>query len=310
MFLHETVMREEAVAGLQVRPDGIYVDATLGGGGHSDLIASRLSERGRLIGFDQDETAIRAAKERLVSHGDKVMIVKSNFRNMKGILADYGIREVDGVLFDLGVSSPQLDEEERGFSYNGAALLDMRMDREQPLSAYEVVNRYPEEKLAEIIFRYGEEKFARRIAREIVAARERKPVETTAELVAIIKRAIPAPARRKGPHPAKRTFQAIRIEVNDELNAFATALTDAIALLKPGGRVCVIAFHSLEDRIAKQTFQKYGQGCICPPDFPACACGRTPTVKVITKKPILPSDTEIAANPRARSAKLRIAEKL
>jgi 16S rRNA (cytosine1402-N4)-methyltransferase len=310
LFHHITVLKEEAVEGLNIRPDGIYVDCTLGGAGHSSLIAAKLNERGRLIGIDQDDAALRNAEEKLAPYGDKVTLVKSNFRRLKQVIADLGLAGVDGVLFDLGVSSPQLDEGERGFSYNADALLDMRMDREAPLTAYDVVNQWDEAEIARLIWEYGEEKFSRRIARQIAAHREKAPIETTGQLVEIIKEAIPAAARRTGPHPAKRTFQAIRIAVNDELHAFEEAVEAAIGLLHQGGRVSVITFHSLEDRICKQVFQRHAQGCLCPPDFPVCTCGNKPIIKIITKKPVMPSAEELAANPRARSAKLRVAEKI
>ncbi|MCM3078440.1 MULTISPECIES: 16S rRNA (cytosine(1402)-N(4))-methyltransferase RsmH [Brevibacillus] len=309
-FHHVTVLREEAVAGLNIRPGGIYVDCTLGGAGHSSLIASQLTDGGRLIAIDQDDWALDHARERLATAMDKVTLVKSNFRHIKEIVNDLDLEGVDGILFDLGVSSPQLDEGERGFSYNADAPLDMRMDQQAPLSAYDIINEWDEEEIARVIWEYGEEKFSRRIARQIVENRKKKPVETTGELVEIIKEAIPAAARRTGPHPAKRTFQAIRIAVNDELDAFKEAIIDAISVLRPGGRVSVITFHSLEDRICKQIFQEYSKGCTCPPAFPICACGNQATVKVITRKPVLPSDDELEANPRARSAKLRVAEKL
>lgn len=309
MFHHITVLREEAVNGLQIKPDGIYVDCTLGGAGHSSLIASLLSGKGRLICIDQDNTALEHAKQRLEAYQQQVTFVKSNFRYIKDILNDLELERVDGFLYDLGVSSPQLDEAERGFSYNHDAPLDMRMDRHQSLTAYDLVNSWSEEELANIIYRYGEEKFSRRIARKIVEARAEQPVHTTHELVELIKSAIPAAARRQGPHPAKRTFQAIRIAVNDELQAFEDSLGQALQALGPGGRISVITFHSLEDRICKQFFQQQSQGCICPPDFPQCVCGQEPKLKVMTRKPILPSELELEQNPRARSAKLRIAEK-
>ncbi|MGZ0049994.1 16S rRNA (cytosine(1402)-N(4))-methyltransferase RsmH [Brevibacillus gelatini] len=309
-FHHVTVLRDEAVDGLNIRPGGIYVDCTLGGAGHSSLIASRLTEGGRLIAVDQDDWAHDNARERLAPYMDKVTLVKSNFRHLKEIVKDLGLTGVDGVLFDLGVSSPQLDEGERGFSYNADAPLDMRMDQQATLSAYDIVNEWDEEELARIIWLYGEEKFSRRIARQIVQQRKKQPIRTTGELVELIKEGIPAAARRTGGHPAKRTFQAIRIAVNDELDAFKEAVTDAIDILNPGGRVSVITFHSLEDRICKQVYQDYSKGCTCPPSFPICTCGNEAIVKVITRKPILPSEEELAANPRARSAKLRVAEKL
>lgn len=310
MFHHITVLHQEAVDGLNIKPGGIYVDCTLGGAGHSSLIASRISGGGRLIAIDQDDIALANAEERLAPYMEHVTLVKSNFRRLKEVLEELRIPQIDGVLFDLGVSSPQLDEAERGFSYNADAPLDMRMDRTQPLSAYEVVNEWPEEEIASILFEYGEEKFARRIAKEIVGERKKNPVTTTGELVELIKRGIPAAARRTGPHPAKRTFQAIRIAVNDELNAFKEALEAGIELLAPGGRTSVITFHSLEDRICKQTYQEYSKGCICPPDFPQCACGNKPILKIITRKPIVPEEAELSENRRARSAKLRIAEKV
>ncbi|MED3499813.1 16S rRNA (cytosine(1402)-N(4))-methyltransferase RsmH [Brevibacillus agri] len=309
-FHHVTVLRDEAVDGLNIRPGGIYVDCTLGGAGHSSLIASRLTEGGRLIAIDQDDWAHDNARERLAPYMDKVTLVKSNFRHLKEIVKDLGLTGVDGVLFDLGVSSPQLDEGERGFSYNADAPLDMRMDQQAPLSAYDIVNEWDEEEIAKIIWLYGEEKFSRRIARQIVQQRKKQPIRTTGELVELIKEGIPAAARRTGGHPAKRTFQAIRIAVNDELDAFKEAVADAIDILNPGGRVSVITFHSLEDRICKQVYQDYSKGCKCPPSFPICTCGNEAIVKVITRKPILPSEEELAANPRARSAKLRVAEKV
>lgn len=309
-FHHITVLKEEAVAGLNIRPDGIYVDCTLGGAGHSSMIAAQLGAGGRLIAIDQDDVALANARGKLAAFGDRVTLVKSNFRRIRQVVEELGLSGVDGVLFDLGVSSPQLDEGERGFSYNADAPLDMRMDQTASLTAYEIVNEWAEEELAQIIWEYGEEKFSRKIARQIVQQREKEPIRTTGQLVEMIKEAIPAAARRTGPHPAKRTFQAIRIAVNDELNAFREAVADSIELLNPGGRISVITFHSLEDRICKQTFQDYAKGCTCPPAFPICTCGNQPVVKVITRKPILPSEAELEANPRARSAKLRIAEKL
>ncbi|WP_126425994.1 16S rRNA (cytosine(1402)-N(4))-methyltransferase RsmH [Brevibacillus marinus] len=310
MFQHITVLKEEAVDGLAIRPDGVYVDCTLGGGGHSSLIASRLEAGGRLIALDQDDAALQHARERLAAFADRVTVVKSNFRRLRDVLDELGVAKVDGVLYDLGVSSPQLDEAERGFSYNAEAPLDMRMDRDASLTAQEIVNQWPEAELARVIWEYGEEKFSRRIARQIALSRERAPIETTGQLVEIIKQAIPAPARRSGPHPAKRTFQALRIAVNDELGAFRESLRQAIELLAPGGRVSVITFHSLEDRICKETFQDYATGCICPPSFPQCTCGRQPALRIVTRKPITPSEAELSKNPRARSAKLRVAEKL
>ncbi|RAL26008.1 16S rRNA (cytosine(1402)-N(4))-methyltransferase RsmH [Thermoflavimicrobium daqui] len=309
MFKHETVLKFEAVEALQIKSDGIYVDCTLGGAGHSQKIASQLESTGTLIGLDQDERALEAARERLKDAVCRIFLVKSNFRRVKEIVNELGFSEVDGILFDLGVSSPQLDEGERGFSYHQDAPLDMRMDQEQERSAFHVVNDSSEEELIRILFEYGEEKFARRITREIIKRREQQPITTTFELVDLIKKAIPAPARRSGPHPARRTFQAIRIAVNDELNVFRDALAQSVELLKPGGRVSVITFHSLEDRICKQFFLEKAKGCICPPEFPVCTCNERPLLKVITKKPIIPNTEELERNIRARSAKLRIAEK-
>ncbi|GGE22601.1 ribosomal RNA small subunit methyltransferase H [Marinithermofilum abyssi] len=309
MFRHETVLKKEAVESLSIRPGGIYVDCTLGGAGHSSGIVEQLDPSGALIGIDQDDNALRAAAERLKGAACQVHLVKSNFRHLGRILGELGVDRVNGILFDLGVSSPQLDEAERGFSYQHDAPLDMRMDPEGELTAHEIVNSWPLEKIAKILRDYGEERFARRIAKKIVDQRMHKPIETTGELADLIKEAIPAPARRTGPHPARRSFQGIRIAVNDELNAFKDALQQAVDALKPGGRVSVITFHSLEDRICKRTFQELASGCICPPDFPVCTCGRKPVVRVITKKPVLPSPAEVDQNPRARSAKLRVAER-
>lgn len=310
MFQHKTVLLEEAVQGLNINPDGIYVDCTLGGAGHSFEIVSRLSNKGHLIAFDQDETAIQYAKEKLAPYQDRVTIIQSNFRYLKEKLLELGISKVDGILFDLGVSSPQLDTPERGFSYQHDAPLDMRMNQQQSLSAYLVVNEWPYEKLVNIFFRYGEEKFSKQIARKIEAAREKGPINTTGKLVDIIKEAIPAPARRTGGHPAKRVFQAIRIAVNDELKVFEEAIEQAIELLKPKGRVCVITFHSLEDRICKAAFKKAAETAHLPPNIPVIPDEYKPDIRIITKKPIVPSVKEIEENPRARSAKLRIAEKL
>jgi len=310
VFHHVTVLKQEAVDGLAVKPDGIYVDCTLGGAGHSMEIVKRLGESGRLIAFDQDETAIRHAQETLKPYMDRVQIVRSNFRYLERELEKLGVQGVDGVLFDLGVSSPQLDEAERGFSYNKDAELDMRMDRSMELTAEMIVNTWDEDRLARILTDYGEEKFARRIAKHIVQTRQREPIRTTEQLAEIIKEAIPAAARRTGPHPAKRSFQAIRIAVNDELGAFEDALAGAIEVLNPGGRIAVITFHSLEDRICKQFFAKHTERCTCPPDFPMCVCGKQGVLRLVNRKPILPGPEELKDNPRARSAKLRIAEKL
>ncbi len=310
MFRHETVLREEAVDGLKVRPEGIYVDCTLGGGGHSRLIADRLGPGGLLIGIDQDPDALKAARKRLAGAGCRIHLVRSNFRRLEEILDELQIDEADGFLFDLGVSSPQLDREERGFSYHRDAPLDMRMDPDREFTAYDLVNTWPEEEIARILSQYGEERFARRIAGRIVERRRRVPIRTTRELAEIIKESIPAAARRRGPHPARRSFQAIRIAVNDELGAFSSALDQAIKRLRKGGRICVISFHSLEDRICKRAFQAGERGCVCPSDFPVCVCNQRPFLRSVTKKPILPSPREVEQNPRARSAKLRIAEKI
>jgi len=316
MFHHITVLKEEAVEGLEIRPDGVYVDCTLGGAGHSSAIASQLNDQGLLIAFDQDDAALENAKTKLAPYMDKVKLVRSNFREIENQLRHIprtvkdGVPQVDGILFDLGVSSPQLDEADRGFSYNHDAELDMRMDRTTDLTAKEIVNEWPEQEIARILFEYGEEKFARRIAAVIAAARSKSVIETTGQLVELIKEGIPAAARRSGPHPAKRSFQALRIAVNDELGAFEEALEQSIRCLAPGGRVAVITFHSLEDRICKQTFAKYVERCTCPPDFPLCVCGSKGIVKLVNRKPIEAGKVELEANPRARSAKLRIAEKL
>ena len=303
-FHHVSVLHDECIEGLMIRPDGVYVDATLGGAGHSSSIAKRLTT-GHLYGLDQDDDALAVAGERLAPYGERVRLVKTNFRDM----AEHIHEPVDGILFDQGVSSFQLDEPSRGFSYMNDAPLDMRMDRSAGLSAYDVVNEYSREELRRIIADYGEERFAGPVAAAIVRAREQKPIETTLELAGIVASAIPN-AKREKQHPAKRTFQAIRIAVNDELGAVEQALQAAVGLLKPGGRVLVITFHSLEDRIVKSGFKKMANGCTCPPDFPVCVCGATPLVKVITNKPILPGKQELEENPRSRSAKLRIAEKL
>jgi 16S rRNA (cytosine1402-N4)-methyltransferase len=309
MFHHITVLKNEAVEGLDIKENGIYVDCTLGGAGHSALIASQLSGEGRLICIDQDDKALHNAEEILAQYSDRVTLIKSNFRHIHDVLEQLDIEKVDGFLYDLGVSSPQLDEAERGFSYNHDAPLDMRMDQSSSLTAYEVVNQWEEVEIANLIYRYGEEKFSRRIAKNIVEYRSDSSIETTFQLVEVIKKSIPAAARRQGPHPAKRTFQAIRIAVNDELQAFEDSLGQALERLHVGGRISVITFHSLEDRICKQFFKSESQGCTCPPDFPLCVCGQEPNLKIITKKPISPREEEVEENPRARSAKLRIAEK-
>ena len=310
MFEHTTVLLKEAVDGLNIKSNGIYVDCTLGGAGHSSLILSKLGADGKLFAFDQDETAIAHAKEKLAEYGDRLEIIKSNFLYLQEELENRGIFKVDGVLYDLGVSSPQLDTPERGFSYHHDAPLDMRMDNEADVSAYEVINHWAWEDLVRIFFRYGEEKFSKQIARKIEAARMVKPIETTAELVELIKDAIPAPARRKGGHPAKRVFQAVRIAVNDELAVFEKSLNQAIDLLKPEGRISVITFHSLEDRICKAAFKKASEIPQLPPGLPIIPDEYKPILKLISRKPILPSEEELEQNNRARSAKLRIAEKL
>lgn len=310
VFSHYSVLLNESVDGLSIKPDGIYVDCTLGGGGHSEAIASRLGDGGRLIAIDQDTAAIAASKIRLEKYSERIEFVRDNFRNVGDVLTRLGVDKIDGAVIDLGVSSYQLDTPERGFSYMHDAPLDMRMDPDAPLSAHEVVNSYSEEKLKKIIYDYSEERFAGRIAARICAAREVKPIETTYELVDIIKSAIPAKAREDGPHPAKRTFQAIRIEVNSELSIIEPTLDALIYSLRYGGRLSVITFHSLEDRIVKQTFARAAQGCTCPKDLPVCVCGNKPKVKIITHKPILPSEHELDENPRSRSAKLRVAQKL
>lgn len=309
-FQHETVLLHEATEGLAIDPEGIYVDCTLGGAGHTSLIIEQLNDEGHLFAFDQDQTAIDHALSSLTDEQKKkVTFIQSNFRYIKEELAERGISSVDGILYDLGVSSPQLDEAERGFSYHQDAPLDMRMNKEQELSAYEVVNDWEYSDLVRIFFRYGEEKFSKQIARKIEAYREERPIETTHDLVEIIKDAIPAPARRKGGHPAKRTFQAIRIAVNDELGALEDSLEQAIDLVHLGGRISVITFHSLEDRIVKQTFKEYSKLPDLPRGLPIIPEHEQPPLKLVNRKPILPSEEELEANNRARSAKLRIAEK-
>lgn len=308
-FKHVSVLLNECLEGLNIREDKIYVDCTLGGAGHSSQILKRLSNEGLLIGIDQDNDALTAAKERLKEFSN-VKYVHNNFYNIDSILEELNIPKVDGILMDLGVSSYQLDEGERGFSYMKDAPLDMRMNRENDFSAYDVVNNYSVEELYKVIKDYGEEKFAKRIAQFIVDRRVEKPIETTFELVDIIKAAIPAKARREGPHPAKRTFQAIRIEVNGELRILNKAIEDGVNRLNKGGRMAIITFHSLEDRIVKLKFRELADPCTCPKDFPVCICGKTPQVKVITRKAIEPSKQEVEENPRSRSAKLRIVEKI
>ena len=306
-FKHYSVMLDETIEELKVKPDGIYMDGTLGGGGHAYQVCRRL-KTGRFIGIDQDDAAIQAAGERLQPFGDLVTIVRSNYRNMKAVLEEHGVCRVDGILLDLGVSSHQLDTEDRGFSYRYDAPLDMRMDRRQGLSAKEIVNGYPEMELYRIIRDYGEDKFAKNIAKHIVKARTQKPIETTFELNEIIKAAIPAKMRKDG-HPSKQTFQAIRIECNRELEVLRESLDEFIELLNPGGRLCIITFHSLEDRMVKVAFKKNESPCTCPPEFPVCVCGKVSKGSVVTRKPILPSAKELEENSRSKSAKLRVFEK-
>ncbi|WP_160034203.1 16S rRNA (cytosine(1402)-N(4))-methyltransferase RsmH [Paenibacillus sp. An7] len=316
MFHHITVLKEEATEGLNIKQDGIYVDCTLGGAGHSSVIASKLGPKGRLIALDQDDWALDHAKSKLAEFDTNITLIKTNFRDLTEVLTAQdvpmqgGIPQVDGILYDLGVSSPQFDEGERGFSYNHDAPLDMRMDQSALLTARDIINEWSEEEIARILYVYGEEKFSRRIARVIVKKRKSAPIETTGELVDIIKEGIPAAARRTGGHPAKRSFQALRIAVNDELGAFEEALHQAVRCLKPGGRVSVITFHSLEDRICKQIFSSYLEKCTCPTDFPLCVCGGKGTLRLVNRKPMVPTEAELSQNPRARSAKLRVAEKL
>ena len=307
--IHVSVLLNECIDNLNIKPDGIYVDGTLGLGGHSYEIAKRL-ESGRLIGIDRDETAIERAGKRLAEFGERITLVHGNFSDTVDILDSLNIQAVDGMLFDLGVSSPQLDEAERGFSYMNDAPLDMRMDRSCGITAYDVVNTWPEEQLTRIFRDYGEERFARRISAAIAAQRDEKPIETTFELVDIIKGALPAPALREKQHPAKRSFQAIRIAVNDELGAVRTLMETAPDKLKIGGRLCVISFHSLEDRIVKSGIAARENGCTCPREAPICTCGFVKTLKSVCRKPILPGEDEIKRNPRSRSAKLRVAERV
>ena len=309
-FQHKSVLLQECIDALNIRPDGIYLDGTLGGAGHYSQIARRLTEGGRLIGVDRDRTALAAAKERLAPYADRVTLVHSNFAEIDAILDSLGIPAVDGMLFDLGVSSPQLDDASRGFSYMADAPLDMRMDKDDALTAGEVVNTWPQGELRRILYDYGEERYAPQIAAAICRAREKAPVETTLELVDIIRSAMPAQALREKQHPAKRSFQAIRIAVNDELGAVSRMMQAAVGRLNPGGRLAVITFHSLEDRIVKSEMQQAARGCTCPPEFPVCVSGKKPLVKLVTRKPIVSGPAELEENPRARSAKLRVAEKL
>lgn len=308
-FSHKSVLLEETIEGLNVKPEGIYVDGTLGGGGHALEVVKRLGDKGRFFGIDQDEAAIEAASERLSGYRDKITLIHDNYENAVLRIREKGISGVDGIVLDLGVSSYQLDTIERGFSYKYDTALDMRMDRRQPLSAKEIVNDYSQKELARIIRDYGEDKFANNIAKHIVAEREKEEIKTTFRLNEIIKGAIPARMRETGGHPSKRTFQAIRIECNRELEVLKNSLEEMITFLNPGGRICIITFHSLEDRIVKSAFKKQENPCICPPEFPVCMCGRQPLGKVITRKPVTPTDEEQERNSRSKSAKLRIFER-
>ena len=308
-FVHKSVLLKETIDGLKIKPDGIYVDGTLGGGGHASEVARRLSDKGSIIGIDQDAAAIEAAGIRLKDFGEKVTIVRSNYCDMKSQLGKLGIDKVDGIVLDLGVSSYQLDTAERGFSYREDAPLDMRMDRRQKMTARDIVNDYEERELYRVIRDYGEDKFAKTIAKHIVAARQKAPIETTGQLTEIIRASIPMKFQKKSGHPAKRTFQAIRIELNQELEVLKNSLDAMIDLLNPGGRLCIITFHSLEDRIVKSAFRKNENPCTCPSDFPVCVCGKISKGSIITRKPILPSKEEMEENSRAKSAKLRIFER-
>ena len=309
-FKHKSVLLEETIRNLKVKPDGIYVDGTLGGGGHAYEVCRQLSAKGSLIGIDQDEAAIEAAGERLQEFGDRVTIIRSNYCNMKKELQKIGITSVDGITLDLGVSSFQLDNAERGFTYREDVPLDMRMDQRGSRTARDNVNTYTENELYRVLRDYGEEKFAKKIARNICTARTDKPIETTGELIELTKQSIPMKMRAVGGHPAKKTFQAIRIELNQELEVLRNSLGDMIELLNDGGRICIITFHSLEDRIVKTIFKRNENPCTCPPDFPVCVCGKMSMGKVITRKPILPNEEEIAENKRSKSAKLRVFERI
>lgn len=308
-FSHKSVLLDETIEGLRIRPEGIYVDGTLGGGGHALEVVKRLKGQGRFFGIDQDEAAIAAAGERLKEYADRVSVIRDNYENAVSDLKNAGITGVDGIVLDLGVSSYQLDTVERGFSYKYDTKLDMRMDTRQTLSARDIVNEYSQAELARIIRDYGEDRFANNIAKHIVAARQQNPIETTFQLNEIIKAAIPAKMRAEGGHPSKRTFQAIRIECNRELEVLKNSLEEMITFLNPGGRICIITFHSLEDRIVKSAFKKQENPCTCPPNFPVCMCGKKPLGRIITRKPILPSAEELAENSRSKSAKLRIFER-
>ena len=307
---HISVLLDECIEYLNIKPDGVYVDGTLGLGGHSEAILKHLGPKGRLVSIDRDDRALEFAGKRLAPFGDKSIRVKGNFADIGAILDELGIDKVDGMMFDLGVSSPQLDDARRGFSYMKDAPLDMRMDERAPLTAWEVVNHWPEDELRSILWKYGEERYSGRIAAAIVKRRERQSIEGTAELADIIRSAMPPAALREKQHPAKRSFQAIRIAVNDELGSVEKVMRDAIPLLKPGGRMAVITFHSLEDRIVKTAMADAAKGCTCPPSFPVCVCGKKPQVKLVSRKPITAGDAELTENPRSRSAKLRVCEKL
>lgn len=308
-FQHTSVLLHETVDGLNIRPDGIYVDATLGGGGHAFQVCSRLDSKGRFIGIDQDAAAIKAASARLSVFGEKVTIIRSNYCDIKARLQEIGIDKVDGIMIDLGVSSYQLDTADRGFSYRMDAPLDMRMDQRQTMTAKDIVNTYSEMELFHVIRDYGEDRFAKNIAKHIVAERQKSPIETTGQLVEIIRQSIPMKVQKTTGHPAKRTFQAIRIELNRELDVLKDTLDDMIDLLNPGGRLCVITFHSLEDRIVKSNFRRNENPCTCPSDFPVCVCGKVSKGRVVTRKPILPGEEELEVNSRSKSAKLRIFER-
>lgn len=309
-FSHVSVLLEETIRELDIKPDGIYVDGTLGGAGHATEVCKRLGDKGRFIGIDQDEVAIKTSSERLAVFGDKVGVVRSNYSDILNVVHNLGIEKVDGIVLDLGVSSYQLDTPERGFTYREDVKLDMRMDQRQELTARDIVNNYSEYDLYRIIRDYGEDKFAKNIAKHIVLNRQEKPIETTFELNEIIKNAIPMKVRKKGGHPSKKTYQAIRIELNKELDVLENTLNDMIDILNPGGRICIITFHSLEDRIVKSIFRKNENPCTCPPSFPVCMCGAKPKGRVVTRKPILPSDNEMEVNTRSKSAKLRVFERV
>lgn len=309
-YEHTTVLLKETIEFLNIRPDGIYVDGTLGGGGHASKICEKLNPNGLLVGVDQDEIALKAAGERLLPYSNKKSFVHSNFSNIRNVINKLGLKYIDGIVLDLGVSSYQLDEASRGFSYMHDANLDMRMDRTQKFNAESVINEYEQEDLYRIIKEYGEEKWAKRIAEFIVRERKDKPIKTTGQVVEIIKKAIPSAARRDGPHPAKRTFQAIRIEVNNELGILERTIKEITDVLNTNGRICIITFHSLEDRIVKNVFKDLSTACKCPPEYPVCVCKGEQILKIITRKPVLPSDKEVENNPRSRSAKLRVAEKV